>query len=44
MVSFTNIQFGNNTQEWLENVAFVTGTMCDPNEPPTFQTSLVEFR
>ena len=31
------MQSGNNTQEWLEDVAFVTGTMCDPNEPQTFQ-------
>ena len=37
MVSFTNIQYRNNTQEWLEDVAFVTGTMCVPNEPQTFQ-------
>ena len=37
MVSFANIQSGNNTQEWLEDVAFVTRTMCDPNEPQTFQ-------
>ena len=37
MVSFANIQYGNNTQEWLKDVAFVTGTMCDPNEPQTFQ-------
>ena len=37
MVSFANIQSGNNTQEWLEDVAFVTGTMCDPDEPQTFQ-------
>ena len=37
MVSFANIQYGNNTQEWLEDVAIVTGTMCDPNEPQTFQ-------
>ena len=37
MVSFANIQSGNNTQEWLEDVAFVTGTMCDPNELQTFQ-------
>ena len=37
VVSFANIQYGNNTQEWLEDVAFVTGTMCDPNEPQTFQ-------
>ena len=29
MVSFANIQYGNNTQEWLEDLAFVTGTMCD---------------
>ena len=31
VVSFANIQYGNNTQEWLK------GTMCDPNEPQTFQ-------
>ena len=31
------IQSGNNTQEWLEDIAFETGTMCDPNEPKTFQ-------
>ena len=37
VVSFANIQYGNNEQEWLEDVAFVTGTMCDPNEPQTFQ-------
>ena len=37
MVSFANIQSGNNTREWLEDVAFVTRTMCDPNEPQTFQ-------
>ena len=37
MISFANIQSGNNTQEWLDDVAFVTGTMCDPNEPQTFQ-------
>ena len=37
VVSFANIQYGNNTQEWLKDVAFVTGTMCDPNEPQTFQ-------
>ena len=37
MVSFANIQYGNNTQEWLKDVAFVTGTMCDPNESKTFQ-------
>ena len=37
MVSFAIIQSRNNTQEWLEDVAFVTGTMCDPNEPQTFQ-------
>ena len=32
-----NIQYGSNTQEWFEDVAFVTGTICDPNEPQTFQ-------
>ena len=37
VVSFTDITYGNNTQEWLKGVAFVTGTMCDPNEPQTFQ-------
>ena len=37
VVSFANIQYGNNSQEWLEDVAFVTGTMCDPNEPQSFQ-------
>ena len=37
MVSFANIQYKNNTQGWLEDVAFVTGTMCDLNEPQTFQ-------
>ena len=37
MVSFTDIKYGNNKQEWLKDVAFVTGTMCDPNEPQTFQ-------
>ena len=37
MVSFANIQYGNNTQEWLEDVTFATGTMCGPNEPQTFQ-------
>ena len=37
VVSFTNIQYGNNTQEWLKDEAFATGTMCDPNEPQTFQ-------
>ena len=37
VVSFANIRYGNNTQEWLKDVAFVTGTMCDPNEPQTFQ-------
>ena len=37
MVSFANIQSGNNTLEWIEDVAFVAGTMCDPNEPKTFQ-------
>ena len=37
MVSFASIQYGNNTQEWLEDVAFVTGTMSDPYEPQTFQ-------
>ena len=40
MVSFANIQYGNNSQEWLEDVAFVTGTMCDPNEHQTFQQAL----
>ena len=37
VVSFANIQSGNNTQERLEDVAFVAGTMCDPKEPQTFQ-------
>ena len=37
VVSFANIQYGNNTQEWLKDVIFVTGTMCDPNEPQTLQ-------
>ena len=35
--SFANIKYGNNAQEWLKDVAFVTGTMYDPNEPQTFQ-------
>ena len=37
VASFEEIKCGNNVQEWLEDVAFVTGTMCDPNEPKTFQ-------
>ena len=37
VASFADIKCGNNIQEWLEDVAFVTGTMCDPNEPKTFQ-------
>ena len=37
VVSFANIEYRNKTQEWLEDVAFVTGTLCDPNEPQTFQ-------
>ena len=37
MVSFTDVKYGNNIQEWLKDVAIVTGTMCDPNEPQTFQ-------
>ena len=37
VASFTDIRYGNNTEEWLDNVAFVTGTLCDPNEPQTFQ-------
>ena len=37
VASFANIRYGNNTQEWLKDVAFITGTMCDPNEPQTFQ-------
>ena len=37
VASFAIIKYGNNTQEWLKDVAFVTGTICDPNEPQTFQ-------
>ena len=37
VASIADIKCGNNIQEWLEDVAFVTGTMCDPNEPQTFQ-------
>ena len=37
VVSFANIHCRNNTQEWLKYVAFVTGIMCDQNEPQTFQ-------
>ena len=37
VASFADIKYGNNVQKWLEDVAFVTGTMCDPNEPQTFQ-------
>ena len=37
VVSFANTRNGNNTQESLEDAAFVTSTMCDPNEPQTFQ-------
>ena len=37
VASFGDIKCGNNIQEWLEDVAFITGTMCDPNEPQTFQ-------
>ena len=37
VASFTDFQYGNNLQECLDDVAFVTGTMCDPNEPQTFQ-------
>ena len=37
VVSYANIQSGNNTEDWLEDIAFVTGTMSDPNEPQTFQ-------
>ena len=37
VASFADKQCGENVQEWLEDVAFVTGTMCDPNEPQTFQ-------
>ena len=37
VASFADIKCGNNIQEWLEDVAFVTRTMCDPNEPQTFQ-------
>ena len=44
VASFTDIKYGNNTQEWLEDVAFVTGTMCDPKRSPNIPTSLVESR
>ena len=37
VASFADIKYGNNIQEWLEDVAFVTGRLCDPNEPQTFQ-------
>ena len=37
VASFADIKYGNNIQEWLKDVAFVIGTMCDPNEPQTFQ-------
>ena len=37
VASFTGIKCGKNIQEWLDHVAFITGTMCDPNEPQTFQ-------
>ena len=37
VASFDDIKCGKNIQEWLEDVAFVSGTMCDPNEPQTFQ-------
>ena len=44
VVSFANIQYGNNTQESLEDVAFVTGTMCDPNEPQTCQQGGIQIK
>ena len=37
VASFADIKCRNNIQEWLEDVAFITATMCDPNEPQTFQ-------
>ena len=37
VASFTDMKYGNNVQDWHEDIAFVTGTMCDPNEPQTFQ-------
>ena len=37
VASFTDMKYGNNVQDWHEDVAFVTSTMCDPNEPQTFQ-------
>ena len=35
--SFPDIKYENNIQEWLEDTTFVAFTMCDPNEPQTFQ-------
>ena len=32
VASFADMKCGNNIQEWLEDAAFVTGTMCDPND------------
>ena len=37
VASFADIECGESVQEWLENVAFVAGKMCDPNELQTFQ-------
>ena len=37
LASFASVSHGNNLQEWLQEVAFVTATMSDPNEPATFQ-------
>ena len=42
VVLFADIKCGNNIKEWLEDVAFVTGTICDPNEPQTFQQACWE--
>ena len=37
LTAFADVHRGTNMNEWLQEVAFVTGTMSDPEEPQTFQ-------
>ena len=37
MTAFADVHARTNMNEWLQEIAFVTGTMSDPEEPQTFQ-------
>ena len=42
MIVFTDGKDDKTLNEWLHEIAFVTSTMSDPDEPPSFQGALCD--